>query len=259
MTDERKTYTLITGASGGFGAEFARLCAADGRNLVLIARSGDKLRGLADELKGDITIHVIAQDLSEVGAAQKVYKKLRQLRVDIDQLINNAGSGDFAPLARAVAARQEKMINVNITSLTILTNLLLPGMIKRGRGRILNVGSVASFIPLPNMSVYAASKAFVRSFSQALSAELHGSGVTVTCLCPGPAKTGFARSARLSSTHPISRSRTSAASVASYGYRAMLAGAPVAIPGLRTRFLIACARFFPRATARNVARAYNTS
>jgi len=246
MTDERKTFTLITGASGGLGAEFARLCAADGRNLVLIARNSEKLRQLAAELKGDITIHVIAQDLSESGAAQKVYKRLQQLRVDVDQLINDAGFGDYAPLARASVARQESMIGLNITTLTLLTALILPGMIKRGRGRIMNVGSVASFVPIPNMSVYAASKAYVLSLSEALAEEVRDTGVSVTCLCPGPTKTGFARDAHLASNHPIAQSKVKASSVAAYGYQAMLAGTRIAIPGARQRILLAFSRIIPR-------------
>lgn len=258
MTNERKAYTLITGASSGFGAEFARLCAADGRNLVLVARSGDKLRALADELKGDSTIHIIIQDLSEPDAAQKIHRKLRQLKVDVDQLINNAGSGDTAPFERAAATRQERIITLNITSLVLLTNLLLPGMIRRGRGRILNVGSVLSFMPYPTMSVYAASKAFVLSFSEALSTELRGSSVTVTCLCPGPAKTGFARNARIGSTHPAARSRVSARSVATTGYRAMLAGTPIAIPGAGNRLLITLVKFLPRGLTRSLMLVYST-
>jgi short-subunit dehydrogenase len=258
MTNTYKTFTLITGASGGFGAEFARLCAAEGRNLILIARSSGKLERLASELRGDVAVHTIAQDLSEPGAAQKIYQQIRRQRLIVDQLINNAGSGDFAPLARANAVRQERMITLNITSLTMLTALLLPAMIQRGQGRIMNVGSTASFIPVPNMSVYAASKAYVLSFSETLTTELRGSGVTVTCLCPGPAKTGFSRNARLAATHPISRSNVTAASVARFGYRAMLDGVPLAIPGLKNQLLVGFTKLLPRAMVRRMMLAYNS-
>lgn len=259
MTGSHKTFTLITGASSGFGAEFARLCAAEGRNLVLVARRDDMLKRLAGELGTDITVHIIPQDLSEPGAAHKVYKKVRRLRIVIDQLINNAGSGDYAPLARAVPGRQERMIGVNISALTLLTTLLLPHMVQYGHGRILNVGSTASFVPMPDMSVYAASKAYVLSFSESLSTELRGTGVTVTCLCPGPAKTGFGRSARLASTHPVAGGRTSAASVARFGYRAMQAGTLIAIPGFRNKIFVGMCKLLPRATVRRIMLSYSNT
>jgi len=254
-----KTFTLITGASGGFGAEFARICAADGRNLILVARHSDKLAALAKELGNDITVHCIVQDLSEHGAAEKVYQRIRRLRARVDQLINNAGSGDYTAFNRAVAARQEHMIALNITALTLLTNLLLPDMVKAKRGRILNVGSIASFTPLPYMSVYGASKAFVLSFSQALSAELRSTGVTVTCLCPGSAKTGFGRAARVGGNNPIARSRVMPYSVAHFGYKAMLDGTPVAVYGFKAKlFAGLVTRLLPRAAIRKIAALSNT-
>ncbi|HKX23732.1 MAG TPA: SDR family oxidoreductase [Candidatus Saccharimonadales bacterium] len=258
MTSSAKTFTLITGASGGFGAEFARLCAAEGRNLILVARSSGKLERLASEIGSDVAVRVIAQDLSEPDAAQKVYQQIRRQRLIIDQLINNAGSGDFAPLAKANPVRQERMLALNVTSLTMLTTLLLPAMIQRGQGRIMNVGSTASFVPVPFLSVYGASKSYVLSFSEALSAELRGTGVTVTCLCPGPSKTGFSRSARLSTSHPIARGRTSAASVASFGYRAMLDGIPLAIPGIKNQLFVTFTKFLPRAIVRRMMVAYSS-
>jgi hypothetical protein len=258
MTSSAKTFTLITGASGGFGAEFARLCAAEGRNLILVARSSGKLERLANELSGDVAIHVIVQDLSEPGAAQKIYQQIRRQRLVVDQLINNAGSGDFAPLAKANPTRQERMVALNVTSLTMLTTLLLPTMVQRGHGRILNIGSTASFVPVPFMSVYAASKSYVLSFSEALSAELRGTGVTVTCLCPGPAKTGFSRSARLSGSHPLARSNVAPASVAAFGYRAMLDGIPLAVPGVKNQLFVGFTKLLPRAVTRRMMFAYSS-
>lgn len=258
MNRSAKTFTLITGASGGFGAEFARLCAAEGRNLILVARSSGKLERLAQELGGDVAIHIIVQDLSEPGAAQKVHQQIRKQRLIVDQLINNAGSGDFAPLAKTNPTRQERMIELNVTSLTLLTTLLLPAMIQRGQGRIMNVGSTASFVPVPYMSVYGASKSYVLSFSEALSAELRGTGVTVTCLCPGPTKTSFSRNARLPGSHPISRSKRTASSVAQFGYRAMCDGVSLAIPGLRNQFFVGFTKLLPRAIVRRMMLAYNS-
>lgn len=257
MTESYKTFTLITGASGGFGAEFARLCAADGRNLILVARSSGKLDRLARELRGDITVHTISQDLATPEAAQHVYRQVRRFRAVVDQLINNAGMGDFAPLRKAVPARQERMINLNITTLTLLTNLLLPDMLKRGHGQILNIGSATSFAPSPGMGVYAASKAYVLSFSEALSAELKGTGVTVTCLCPGAAKTSFSRNAHLPSTHPIAQSHTPAHTVAAYGYRAMLSGAPLAIPGFKNKMFVMGTKLLPRPLIKHMMHSYN--
>jgi short-subunit dehydrogenase len=254
-----KTFTLITGASSGFGAEFARICAADGRNLILVARHGDKLNKLAAELGRGITVHIIIQDLAEHGAAQKVYNKVRRLRATVDQLINNAGVGDYAPLLRAVPVRQEHMVELNITALVLLTNLLLPDMVRRGHGRILNIGSVAGFAPLPTMSVYAASKSFVLSFSEAISAELNGTGVTVTCLCPGAAKTGFSRTAHIAGKHPIARTHTTAKSIAVYGYKAMQGGVAVAVPGVMNNLFVLLVRLAPRALIRRFMLAYSNS
>ena len=251
-----KSFTLITGASGGLGAEFAQLCAAEGRNLILVARRGDRLKALAKKLGRDITVHIIVQDLAEHGAAQKVYSRVRRLRATVDQLINNAGVGDYGEFSRTVIARQQQIIDLNITALTQLTHLFLPDMIKRKHGRILNIGSTASFVPVPRFSVYAASKSYVLSFSEALSIELKGSGVTVTCLCPGPTKTGFGRTARVDSRHPLTRTKTSAASVARFGYRAMLAGTVVTVYGRKNRLLVNVLRRFASraATRRRMAR-----
>lgn len=258
MTSSAKTFTLITGASGGFGAEFARLCAAEGRNLIVVARSSGKLERLAQEIGKDVDVRVIAQDLSEPDAAQKIYQHIRRQRLIVDQLINNAGSGDFAPIIKANPGRQERMIALNITSLTMLTTLLLPAMVQRKQGRIMNVGSVASFVPVPFMSVYGASKSYVLSFSEALSAELRGTGVSVTCFCPGPSKTGFSRSARLSASHPIAQGHATAASVASFGYRAMLDGVPVAIAGVKNQLFIGFAKYLPRAMVRWMMTTYSS-
>jgi len=253
-----KTFTLITGASGGIGAEFAKLCAAEGRNLILVARHSNSLHRLAKQLGSDSTVHVIMQDLSEHGAAEKVYKKVRRLRANVDQLINNAGVGDFGPFAQADIGRQEQMISLNITALAVLTRLLLPGMIKQKHGRILNVSSVSGFAPLPLMSVYAASKSFVLSFSEALSEELRDTGVSVTCLCPGPTKTNFAHSARLDPNNHIARTRVSPQAVAKYGQRAMMAGTPVAVPKIGNRLLTSVVyRLLPRFLVRRIVRHYN--
>lgn len=258
MVQSYKTFTLITGASGGLGAEFAKLCAAEGRNLILVARQGDKLRQLAKELGSDTTIHTIVQDLSEHGAAEKVYKKVRHLQARVDQLINNAGFGDYKAFSQASPTRQEHMIGVNITALTMLTNLFLPAMVSQKRGRILNVSSVVGFVPYPNMSVYAASKSYVLSFSESLAEELRGSGVTVTCLCPGPTKTAFSRSAHISPGNRLARATASPIAVARKGYQAMLAGTPLVVHGAANRLLTTLGvRLVPRALMRRIMHSYS--
>jgi uncharacterized protein len=257
--DSYKTFTLITGASEGLGAEFAKISAHEGRNLILVARQGDKLKLLAQDIGQDITIHIITQDLSDRDAAQKIYKKARRLRAEVDQLINNAGFGDFGDFVRLSAARQEQMIEVNIISLVALTRLFLPRMMQRKQGRIMNVSSVSGFTPLPLMSVYAASKSFVLSFSQALIEEVRGSGVSITCLCPGATKTGFSRNAHLPAAHPIAHTRVKPKAVAKFGYQAMLAGTPVAVYGFANKLLVSFVyKLLPRPLLRRLMMAYNS-
>lgn len=246
-----KTFTLITGASDGLGAAFARLLANEGHNLILVARRGDKLKALAQEIGGDVTVHIIIQDLAEHGAAGKVYAKVRRLKAHVDQLINNAGSGDYAVFAHSKLERQENMVNLNITTLIALTHLFLPEMTRQKHGRVLNVASMAAFMPLPHMSIYGATKSFVLSFSQSLSEELRGSGVTVTCLCPGVFKSGFSHAAGAGGRSSIARGRTPAQAIAAFGYHAMQEGVAVAIPGTRNKLLAnVIFRLSPRAWIR---------
>ena len=179
--------SLITGASGGIGAELARLFAAAGFDLVLVARRKEKLDELKNELESahKIKVSVFECDLSKDGAAQKVFAFTQEQNISVDVLVNNAGFGDWGLFAECNLEKQNQMIHLNILSLTELTRLFVPQMTERKSGRILNVASIASFMPGPKMSVYYASKAFVRSFTEALSVELKKTGVTVTALCPG--------------------------------------------------------------------------
>ena len=189
---------LITGATGGLGREFAMLAAADGCDLVLIARSESALADLGAEIgkKFPVRCYILPCDLSYPGAAQYVFGFVREEGIRVDILINNAGFGDFGPVAESDLARLEQMMQVNMAALVGLTRLLLPSMLAHGYGRILNVASLAAFQPGPLMAVYYASKAFVLSFSEALAFECRGTGVTVTALCPGPTRTGFEKNAR---------------------------------------------------------------
>jgi uncharacterized protein len=185
---------LITGASAGIGREFARQLAGCAGSLVLVARRRERLEGLRDELTKcdpNLKVHVRVTDLSDDRSVLELCDWLERERFSIDLLINNAGLGDMGPFATSELQRVKEMLAVNITALTLLTRLLLPGMIVRRRGAILNVSSSAGFLPIAGFAVYAATKAYVTSFSEAIRAELRGTGVTVTSLCPGPVRTEF--------------------------------------------------------------------
>src|SRR6266536_902407 len=185
---------LITGASAGIGREFARQIAGRGRSLILIARREQRLNELRDELKQqhpNLTVHIRKTDLADLTQLKELVAWLEREKIDVDLLINNAGLGDLGSFATSDPIRNEQMTLVNVVALTSLTRHLLPQMIARKRGGILNVSSSAGFLPIPTFAVYAATKAYVTSFSEALRAELRGTGVSVCALCPGPVHTEF--------------------------------------------------------------------
>ncbi len=185
---------LITGASAGIGREFARQLAGRGRSLILVARREQKLNELCEDLKQqhpNLTVHICKTDLANLTQLKELVAWLEREKIDVDLLINNAGLGDLGPFATSDPIRNEQMTLVNVVALTSLTRHLLPQMIARKRGGILNVSSSAGFLPIPNFAVYAATKAYVTSFSEALRAELHGTGLSVCALCPGPVHTEF--------------------------------------------------------------------
>lgn len=239
---------LITGSSSGIGLELAKIHASRGENLVLVARSADKLAELKSELVRSYgtEVFIIARDLSEYGAAEDVYQETADHNIRIDYLINNAGFGDFGLFAESNWEKQEKMISLNVTALTHLTRLFLPGMIKRGAGRILNVASTAAFQPGPTMSVYFASKAYVLSFSEALNNELKNSGITVTVLCPGSTDTPFHGVVLGDPALVKKRKMDDPVKVAEFGYKAMITGKTVAIYGLKNTLMANAVRFLPR-------------
>lgn len=240
---------LITGGSSGIGRELARLFAADGRPLVLVARGTSGLAQAAAELRqahqADVT--TIPADLSVPAEIDRLAERLRAGGIEIEVLVNNAGFGGGGPFARRKLADELGMIAVNVSAVTHLTRLLLPAMLERRRGRILNVGSTAGFQPGPYMAVYYATKAYLLSFSEALAEELQGSGVTVTTLCPGPTETGFAERAGILSAR-LFRSATvmSAAQVARAGHDAVLRGDRIVIPGAVNKAVGQAGRLLPR-------------
>ncbi|MFG3055144.1 SDR family NAD(P)-dependent oxidoreductase [Kitasatospora sp. NPDC048239] len=192
MDFSRKT-TLITGASTGIGAAFARELAARGSDLVVVARREDRLRTLQQELTKahDITVHVLPLDLARPGAGAEVQRRVEELGAAVDVLINNAGFATFGAVAESDPTRMAEEVHLNCLTLTDLTARLLPGMVERGRGAVINVASTAAFQPVPRMAVYGATKAYVLSFTEALSNELRGSGVQALALCPGATDTPF--------------------------------------------------------------------
>lgn len=256
-TASRKSFALITGASSGIGLEFARRMAREKINLILVARSRDKIRALAEELEKNegIKAHPIAIDLTDSMAVHSIFTECKSLGFEVDYLINNAGFGSYGPFLETDWVVSQNMINLNIMALTHLTSAFAPEMRKRGRGRILNVASTAAFQPGPLMAVYFATKAFVLSFSEALGEELRGTGITVTALCPGATESNFHAVAKTETSRFVKgRTIPSSREVADFGFEEMMSGAPVAIHGTMNKLVAQSVRFTPRALTTKIAR-----
>jgi short-subunit dehydrogenase len=247
---------LITGASSGIGLELARRFAMNGFDLVLVARRKDKLDELAQNLTAShaIKVQVVEADLTRAQAPHDIYDKVKALGTAIDILVNNAGFGARGAFAEIPVERQLDMISVNITALTHLTRLFLPDMLARRSGRILNVASTAAFQPGPLLAVYYATKSFVLSLSEALHEETAGTGVTVTCLCPGPTITEFAQTADMENTKLFKLGAMTAADVAALGYKATLAGKRLVVAGLFNQVLAFSTRLAPRSLLTKIAK-----
>jgi short-subunit dehydrogenase len=248
---------LITGASGGIGYELAKLFAHDHYNLVLIARSADKLSQLADELQRQFGIKVkpVPLDLATPGAPQHLFDELQQAGISIDVLVNNAAYGIFGEFVTENPEDITGQVELNIAALSLLTRLFLPQMVAHKDGKILNVASTAGFQAGPLMAVYYASKAYVISFSEAIANELKGSGVTVTCLCPGPTDTGFQGRAGVTNSRLFKQfGAMDAKTVARDGYRAMMKGKTLTISGFKNLVLAETTRFAPRKLATAISR-----
>ena len=250
---------LITGASSGIGLELARIFAQHRHNLVLTARDRDALLGLAAELESrhGITVTAISKDLSEPGAPDDLVSEINRRSIHVDMLVNNAGFGNSGRFDRCDVSSCIDLLQVNIVSLTHLTRLLLPPMVSRGFGKVLNMASVAAFVPGPLTACYNASKAFVVSFSTALSHELRDTGVTVTAVCPGPTETRFAERAGLTGTKAFSENVMGAAEVARASFDAMMLGKPIEIPGLRNKMRMLPLPLVPRAVLAHFSKKYH--
>ena len=250
-----KKTALITGASGGLGLSFVNLFAKDGYDLVLVARNGNRLEEIKKEIeeKYNIKATVVAKDLCTPDGAQQVYDATKQAGIKVDVLVNNAGFGDFGEFYKSDINKQVKMIDLNCTALMSLCHLYLPDMLEQKNGNILNVDSIAAFQAGPLMSVYYATKAFVLSFSQALTRELKGTGVKVTCLCPGPIRTNFDNAADLGESGLFKNLKVwNPDDVAKFGYKKMQKGKSLCVCGFVNKLIVFANRLAPRCLVRNL-------
>ena len=250
---------LITGASGGLGFEFAKILAKKKYNLVLVARNEGKLYSIKNELesKYGIDVNVCAANLSKVDAALDVFNYTLERDIAIDVLINNAGFGDSGSFADSDWQKQYEMVQLNVIALMQLTHCFLNTMIEQGHGKILNMSSVAAFSAGPYMSIYYATKDFVRSFSEAVAEEVKGTGVTVTAFCPGPTATGFEQAASMDKGSTMFRKAAKAEDVAKGGIRAMMRGKVLSYFGGYTKCMSFMCRLVPRSVARKYASRMN--
>ena len=239
---------LITGGSVGIGAALADVFASHGHDLILIARTREKLEARGRDIHAKYGVHVtcLPEDLTDPSGPRRVHEAVADQKLDVHYLVNNAGVGLFGKFATTDLDSELKMIQLNVTSVVDLTKRLLPSMIERGSGRILNVASTAAFVPGPWMSVYYATKAFLLSFSQAIDYELRPAGITVTTLCPGPTESEFKVRAGSQRSRLFEAFVMDAPRVARVGYDAMMNGKVLAVPGLRNKLIPVAARLAPR-------------
>jgi uncharacterized protein len=250
-------YAVITGASSGIGFEIAELFAKDGVHLILIARQQDVLHQMADRFREKYNIQVIVMrcDLSRVEEALEVYQQVKKLRLHVQYLVNSAGFGDFGYFIETDWKKENEMINLNISTLTYFTKVFAQDMVKHGKGKILNLGSTASFLPGPLMAVYFATKGYVLQLCVALAEELKGTGVTITTLCPGPTESGFQATAHMSESKIVrGKNLPSSKEVAEFGYKAMMAGKTTAIHGRRNAFFVMLSRILPMSVVAQMVR-----
>lgn len=248
MIGSKDGYALVTGASSGIGYELAKLFAKDGKNVVVVARSRDKLEALKMEIenKCGTSVVVLPKDLSNPNAAQEIFSELERQNIDVDVLVNNAGFAVFGKFAETDWEKESEMIQVNITSLTHLTKLFLKNMLENRCGKIMNVASGVGFVSAPMCSVYAATKSHVLHFTEALANELKGTGITVTCFCPGSTETLFWQRSDGENCRAGKGRMTSAATVAKVGYSALKKGKVLAMSDLASRLAPFVLRLAPR-------------
>ena len=241
---------VVTGASSGIGAELARQLAARGHGVTLVARRADKLREVADEIADrGVRVEVVAADVSVEADRAALLRDVAERGLLVDVLVNNAGVGTSGPACQADPERERALVRTNVEAVVDLCTQVLPGMVNRGQGAVLNVASTAAFQPLPGQAAYGGSKAFVLSYSEAMRGELRGTGVTVTALCPGPVETGFGQAAGISDeeAHALPGFMwVSAADVARDALDGLDHDRAVVIPGAANRVGALAARYAPR-------------
>jgi len=242
------SYALITGASSGIGLELARLFASDRINTILVARRSERLEAISENLEKEYGIRClpISSDLTGSDAAADIYQVLSSKEISVDFLVNNAGSIVYGPFSETEWKQEKDMIRLHIESLTYMTKLFVKDMIVGGHGRVLNICSTGSFVPGPYNAVYCATKSYILSFSEAISEELRGSGITVTALCPGGTRTDFHGRVEVDGKKSSLFSAMDADVVARIGYSAMKKGKCVVIPGLTNKMQVFVTRFLPR-------------
>ncbi|MGH2731857.1 MAG: SDR family NAD(P)-dependent oxidoreductase [Actinomycetota bacterium] len=251
---------LVTGASGGIGKEIARILAREGFSVVLVARRGQELEKLASELREQhgVKAWAVPADLTRREACDELFAWAGRESIEVDVLVNNAGFGTNGRFSDIDLTRELDEIQLNVAAPVHLTKLFLKPMLARNRGRILNVGSTAGFQPGPFMAVYYSTKAFVNSFTEALSAELDATSVTATVLCPGPTKSGFVAAAKMERVNLFKAPQVAdASSVAEAGVRAMLEGKAMVVPGLMNKASVQSTRIAPRAVVRAIVKRLN--
>ncbi len=253
-----KTYTLITGASKGIGLELAYIFAKNKHNLILVART----RELLDKIKADlinkyeILVEVIVEDLTKENVAKDIYNYTKAKKLNVDVLVNNAGFGDYGNFVDTSISKNQDMVQLNIVTLTELSHYYLKDMIKNKSGKIMNVASIASFLPGPLMATYYATKSYVLSFTEALSKELKNTGVSVTALCPGTTRTNFFDVANANEKNSNLLKNMKPADpykVALYGYKKLMKKKVIALYGGTNKLLVFLIRFVPRSLVRSVA------
>jgi short-subunit dehydrogenase len=256
MIGSQDGYALVTGASSGIGYELAKLFAKDGKNVVILARSQDKLEDLKAEIesKYGTNVRMLVKDLSDSHSPQQIVSELENDGVKVDVLVNNAGFTVWGMFSETDWQKEAEMIQVNITSLTHLTKLYVKKMLEQGSGRILNVASLVGFMPAPLESIYCASKSYVLNFSEALANELKGTPVGVTCLCPGLTETLFYSRANMENCRAARMKMMDSATAAKCGYTALAKGKLIAIPGLQNRLIVVLVRILPRGVTTSIGR-----
>lgn len=245
---------LITGASSGIGWELAKLFAADKSDLVLVARRKERLDALAEELKDEfgVDVYVLPKDLSDPEAPKEIFEELKAAGIDVDVVVNNAGFGLRGPFANIDMDGQIDMVQVNVVALTHLTRLFLPGIIERGHGGILNVGSLAGFQPGPNLAVYYATKAYVLSLTEAISEEITNPNIKISCLAPGPVRTEFGEKSALDDSLLFKMSLMDVGPVVKEGYEGFRQGKVIVLPGIKQKLIPVLLRFTPRFLVRKI-------